>query len=49
MLFEEWYVARDTRQKKLAAISQLGVAKAQIKAGGNGDAPLLLGPVAGEV
>ena len=30
MLFEEWYVARNTRQMKLAAISKLGAEKRQL-------------------
>lgn len=33
MLFEEWYVARDTRRRKLEAISRIGAEKQQIKVG----------------
>lgn len=34
MLFEEWYVARDTRQKKLSAISKIAADKKQLIADG---------------
>lgn len=31
MLFDEWYIARDRRKKRLEAISKIGVAKKALK------------------
>ena len=44
MLFEEWYVARDSRQKKLATISKIGEAKNQLIAEGRAALKALPGP-----
>ncbi|MBN8818592.1 MAG: DUF4145 domain-containing protein [Sphingomonas sp.] len=44
MLFEEWYVARDTRQRKLAAISKIGADKKQLIADGRAVSNALIPP-----
>ena len=44
MLFEEWYVARDARQKKLAAITKIGADKKQIIADRRAAMRALTGP-----
>lgn len=44
MLFDEWYVARDTRRKRLAAISKIGAQKKQMIADGKGELNALAAP-----
>lgn len=46
MLFDEWYVARDTRQKRLAAISKIGAEKKQLVADGRAVMSAKAGPEA---
>ncbi|MCH8684950.1 DUF4145 domain-containing protein [Pedomonas mirosovicensis] len=45
MLFEEWYVARHTRQQKLAEISKIGTEKKQLIADGQAETKALAAPL----
>lgn len=44
MLFEEWYVARDTRKKRLATIRKISAEKKQLIAGGRAEMKALAAP-----